>query len=389
MTANTKRPGRETVSGHRALSIATPVVLSMAALVLIGQLWSRAGKSESVVVPLGLPPLSADQLPVASEIELGRKLFFDRRLSFNTTNSCAMCHIESQGFTSNQSATAVGMEGRSLNRNASSLYNVAYQTALFHDGRESSLDRQAWEPLLSPLEMANPSVGSVVDRVRSLADYRGLFEAAFDGRGASMETIGEALASYQRTLLAGNSRFDRWHYGRQKDALSAREIRGFEVFTGKGRCSSCHLIEEKWALFTDRKYHVTGIGYVAAVGSGSDVFKVQLAPGVFIDVRDRDIASVRTPLANDIGRFAVTQDPKDRWAYKTPSLRNVELTYPYMHNGSLSTLEDVVAFYDQGGVAHDGVREIETLGLSAEEKADLVAFLKSLTTEADRAKHVP
>lgn len=300
-----------------------------------------------------------------------------------------MCHIETQGLTSNQSATAIGMEGRSLNRNAPALYNVAYEKFLFHDGRETDLAQQAWSPLLSPLEMANPSIGNVVDRIRSLADYKGLFESAFDDRGLSMETIGTALASYQRTLLAGNSRFDQWRYGQQADALTDNEKHGFEVFTGKGNCASCHTVGENSALFTDGNFYVTGIGYKTAIGGGPRVSKVQLAPGEFVDVKHEDMETYSAPRLNDIGRFAITLDPKDRWAYKTPGLRNVELTFPYMHDGSLSTLEDVVEFYDEGGYEHDGERVLQPLGLTVKEKADLVAFLKSLTTAEDKAKHSP
>lgn len=374
----------------RHLPLAVPICISLTCVFLVGYISSKPASSDvDFAVPLGLPPLAAHQRPVEKQVELGRKLFFDRRLAFNNTNSCAMCHIESQGLTSNQSSTAIGMEGRSLNRNAPALYNVAYEKFLFHDGRETDLAQQAWSPLLSPLEMANPSIGNVVDRIRGLEDYKGLFEAVFDDRGLSMETIGTALASYQRTLLAGNSRFDQWRYGKKADALSENEKHGFEVFTGKGNCATCHTVGDKFALFTDGNFYVTGIGYQTAIGAGSRVSKVQLAPGEFIEVRHEDMTTYSAPIMNDIGRFAVTLDPKDRWAYKTPGLRNVELTFPYMHDGSLSTLEDVVNFYDKGGYEHDAERILQPLGLTAKEKADLVAFLKTLTTAEDKAKHSP
>ena len=375
---------------NRLLPLAVPIGISFFSVLLIGYIFSKPASSDiDLAVPLGLPPLEAHQRPVKRQVELGRKLFFDRRLAFNNTNSCAMCHIETQGLTSNQSATAIGMEGRSLNRNAPSLYNVAYEKTLFHDGRETDLAQQAWAPLLSSLEMANPSIGSVVDRIRGFEDYKGLFEAAFDERGLSMETIGTALASYQRTLLAGNSRFDQWYYGKNAGALSDDEKHGFEVFAGKGNCATCHTIGEKSALFTDGNFYVTGIGYHSAIGAGSRVSKVQLAPGEFVEIKHEDMKTYSAPRLNDIGRFAVTLDPKDRWSYKTPGLRNVELTFPYMHDGSLSTLEDVVEFYDRGGYEHDGDRVLQPLGLTAKEKADLVAFLKSLTTPEDKAKHSP
>ncbi|MFA5899077.1 MAG: cytochrome c peroxidase, partial [Hyphomicrobium sp.] len=236
-------------------------------------------------------------------------------------------------------------------------------------------------------EMANPSIGYVIDKIRSLGDYTGLFEAVFNGTGPNMETISDALASYQRTLLSGNSRFDQWYYGKHEDALTADEKNGFELFTGKAGCVACHEIGADGALFTDQKFHVTGIGYRAAIGDPNAVYKVELAPGVFTDVAHKDLKSITTPLANDIGRFAITLDSKDRWAYKTPSLRNVELSYPYMHDGSLATLDDVVSFYDKGGFPHDGEKVLSPLGLSPKEKSDLVAFLKSLTTADDKAKH--
>ncbi|MBS0237825.1 MAG: cytochrome C peroxidase [Proteobacteria bacterium] len=375
---------------NRHLPLAVPICISFFSVLLVGYIFSKPASSDiEIAIPLGLPPLEAHQRPVKRQVELGRKLFFDRRLAFNNTNSCAMCHIETQGLTSNQSATAIGMEGRSLNRNAPALYNVAYEKTLFHDGRETDLAQQAWSPLLSSLEMANPSIGSVVDRIRGLEDYKGLFETAFDERGVSMETIGAALASYQRTLLAGNSRFDQWYYGKKAGALSDDEKHGFEVFAGKGSCATCHTIGEKSALFTDGNFYVTGIGYHTAIGAGSRVSKVQLAPGEFVEIKHEDMETYSAPRLNDIGRFAVTLDPKDRWSYKTPGLRNVELTFPYMHDGSLSTLEDVVEFYDKGGYEHDGDRVLQPLGLTAKEKADLVAFLKSLTTAEDKAKHSP
>lgn len=371
------------------LPLAVPICSSALIVLIAGHFWTTsASMEEEITVPLGLPPLEEHQRPVSRYVALGRKLFFDRRLAFNNTNSCAMCHIESQGLTSNQSARAIGMEGRSLSRNAPALYNVAYQHTLFHDGRENDLAQQAWQPMLSPLEMANPSIGYVVDKIKSLDDYNGLFEVAFNGRGPSMETIGEALASYQRTLLSGNSRFDKWYYGKQEDALTDDEKSGFDIFMGKGRCASCHTVGETSALFTDHRFYVTGIGYYNALGDGSRIAKVELAPGEFIEMKHSDMTSFSAPRINDIGRFAITLDPADRWAYKTPSLRNVELTYPYMHDGSLSTLEDVVEFYDRGGIEHDGERVLEPLGLSEKEKADLVAFMKSLTTAEDRAKHV-
>lgn len=331
--------------------------------------------------PLGLPPVPVPKdNPITPEkVELGRKLFMDRRLSHNNTISCAMCHVPEQGFTSNELATAIGLEGRSLRRNAPTVLNVAFMERLFHDGREATLENQAWGPLLTPSEMANPSIGYVIEKIRSLPDYDGMFEKAFSGRGPSMETIGQAVASYERTLVSGNSRFDRWHYGKEANALTAEEQAGFRLFTGKAGCASCHTVGDQWALFTDNGFHNSGIGWARSMGH-SGKYRVQLAPGVFTEIEGSVVDSFSEPEQNDVGRFEVTENPADRWAYKTPTLRDVALTAPYMHDGSLPTLEAVVDFYDRGGIDNPlKDPRVKPLGLTTEEKRALAAFLKSLT----------
>lgn len=333
---------------------------------------------------LGLPAVGAlEDNPLTEErVKLGRKLFFDRRLSLNGTQSCAMCHIPEQGFTNNELATAVGLEGRSVGRNTPSLYNVGYMERLFRDGREESLEQQAWQPILDRNEMANPSIGFVLRRLESLSDYDGMFESAFDGSGPDISNVPKALAAYQRTLVSGNSAFDRWYYADDKNALSDEEVRGFEVFTGRGNCVSCHTIQDEYALFTDQKMHNTGVGYARSQEKGSGSTRVQLAPGVFVDVSDEIIRTVGGRIPPDLGRSRVTGDPEDRWRFVTPSLRNVALTRPYMHDGSLGTLTEVVDFYDGGGVPNPLQDErIQPLGLSEQERADLVAFLQALTGE--------
>ncbi|MEW8469700.1 MAG: cytochrome c peroxidase [Candidatus Thiodiazotropha sp.] len=332
--------------------------------------------------PLGLPPIPvpADNPLTREKIELGRRLFFDRRLSLNDTFSCAMCHVPEQGFTSNELAMAVGIEGRSVRRNSPSVYNSAYAALLFHDGREESLEQQVWGPLLARNEMANPSVGYVLQKIRGIADYDGSFEAAFDGRGVSMETLGMAIASYQRSLVSADSAFDRWYYGGDKQALSAAAQRGFDLFAGKAGCASCHRLGDDHALFTDNDLHNTGIGYRESMGIVPEKQPILVAPGVVLEVDRAVIEQVGEPPPTDVGRYEVTQNPNDRWKYKTPGLRNVALTAPYMHNGSLGTLREVVDFYDRGGVSNELLDPlIRPLGLSDAEKADLVAFLQSLT----------
>lgn len=323
----------------------------------------------------GLPPLPGVEHTVA-RVELGRKLFFDRRLSFNGVMSCAMCHVPEEGFTSNASKTAVGIEGKSLQRNAPTLLNVAWQGLLFHDGREFSLGTQAWMPLLHPDEMANPSIGFVLHRLRSLPDYDGLFERAFGGAGPGMDTLGAAIAAFEATLVAADSRFDRWRYGGATDALTTQEQAGFRIFAGKGRCAACHLVGDKSALFADGGFHVTGVGQSAKAG-GSIV--VPLAPGVQAVLDGANLAGFPETATPDLGRFEITLAPADRFAFKTPTLRNVSRTAPYMHDGSLATLDAVVDFYDRGGGdVGDKDARIAPLALTADEKKALVAFLRSL-----------
>lgn len=331
-------------------------------------------------IPLGLPKLSRDLWGTPEQVALGEKLFADRRLSFNNTLSCSMCHIAGQGFASNQTSRAIGIEGRTGRRNAPTVLNVAYQKLFFHDGRETDLSQQAWSPLLDHNEMGNPSIGSIIDRIKATPDYAGLFEHAFNGEGPSMHTVGTALASFQRTLLSGNSRFDRWYFGKDENALTENEKNGFAVFVGKGRCAQCHLIDSDSALFTDHLFHDTGIGYLETQALGATSWRVQLAPDTFVSVKEDVLRPVSEPWKNDVGRFEITLNPNDRWAFKTPGLRDVARTAPYMHDGSLFNLEEVIEHYDRGGIPHEGLSDkIAPLGLTEQEKADLVAYLKSLT----------
>ncbi|WP_020562308.1 cytochrome c peroxidase [Methylosarcina fibrata] len=346
----------------------------------------RKGKPANLIrwverPPLGLPKIDvpADNPVTGEKIRLGRRLFYDRRLSHNNTFSCAMCHIPEQGFTSNEMATAVGIEGRTVRRNSPTLYNVAYFKSLFHDGRETTLEQQVWGPLMAPNEMGNPSIGYVVDKINRSADYPKQFKKAF-GKGPDMVTIGQAIASYERALNSANSPFDRWYYGKDKKALEARAQQGFKLFTGKAGCSQCHAVTSKHALFTDNNLHNTGIGYAEAMGGAKSGRPVQLAPGVFVTVDEKIIRSVSAEKANDLGLYEITQNPADRWKYKTPSLRNVALTAPYMHNGSLASLTQVVEFYNRGGIANENLDPlIRPLNLTADEVSAITAFLSSLT----------
>ena len=330
-------------------------------------------------VPLGLPPLPVSETnPLTPEkITLGRKLFFDRRLSPNDTMSCAMCHIPTQGFTVNETRLAVGMNGQSTKRNPPALYNVAYLRVLFHDGREFTLEDQVISPLINPVEMANPSIGYVINKIRRLPDYAEQFRQIF-GEEVSVATLGKALASFERTLLSGNSPFDRWYFGKEQSTVSQEVKTGFRIFSGKGQCVTCHTVTKDAALFTNQSFHNTGVAHLQLIPEKS--VEVDLGGGLTVTMPRTQVNEVLTPPEQDRGRYEVTLDPTDLWRYRTPSLRNVALTAPYMHNGALLTLEEVVAYYDRGGTGHEGQDpKIAPLGLTREEKQALVAFLRSLT----------
>lgn len=306
--------------------------------------------------PLGLPlaPKPASNPPAAAAIGLGRKLFFDARLSADGRLACASCHQPDRAFTQTGLRLPVGITGKPLARNAPSLLNVAYMRHIMQDGEAHSLEAQMLAPLFLPDEMGNTSIAAFVARVAALPDYAGAFEESF-GEAASIANIGKALAGYERTLVSGNSPFDRWHFAGDEAALSPQAKAGYSLFTGKAGCASCHEIGEHDALFTDQGFHNTGIGARAGAEPQADH-------------------------ATDLGRETVTHDRADRFKYRTPMLRGVALTAPYMHDGSLASLEDVVRFYNAGGLPNPGLDPlIHPLGLTDEEIASLVAFLESLT----------
>ena len=350
---------------------------------IVAGLFTIVAHAASADPALGLPRLDVSQNdPSASgKAELGRRLFMDRSLSRNGTMSCGMCHVPEQGFSVNEMTTAVGIEGRSLRRNAPTVLNVGFQRMLFHDGRETSLERQVWGPLLAADEMGNASRAAVVARVSALADYSAAFARVFPGVGISEDTIAAALAGYERALVAGSSRFDRWFFGGESSALTAEERTGLELFRSKAGCSACHLFSQREALFTDHRFHNTGVGWARA-NAASRIFSVPLGGGETADASAAEMTALFGGDLRDDGRFEVTHRPGDRWAYKTPNLRNVALTAPYMHDGSLATLRDVIEFYDRGGIDNPGKdAQLQPLHLSLGEKQALEAFLRALTGE--------
>lgn len=330
---------------------------------------------------LGLPPLVGPPASAAT-VALGRKLFFDRRLSVNNTLSCAMCHVPAQGFTVNELRTAVGMEGVSLRRNAPTLLNVAHVESLFVDGRAASLEVQALQPLLHPDEMANVDIAAVMLRIDSLPDYRAPLRRAFGSTQPTPARIAAALAAYERTLIAAGSPFDRWRYGGDDAALPAQAQRGFELFQARG-CTACHTIGAHDALFSDGGFHNSGVRS-RSEATADQATTVTLVPGLTTQLSVQTLRRIGTPDAVDRGRFEVTARPADLRAYRTPSLRNVALTAPYMHDGSFATLEEVLDYYAGGGNPADAAQDPRILpfALDPADRTALVAFLHALTSPA-------
>lgn len=315
------------------------------------------GQTIELKAPLGLPPVPvpADNPETVETISLGKKLFFETKLSADESLSCASCHNPGIAFGDGRKRS-VGVGGKVGVRNAPTLVNAAYNPAQFWDGRAQSLEEQVGEPIKNPIEM-NLSHGALVDRLRADAGYRAAFEKAFGPGPVTMSKVEKAVASFERTLVSGNSPFDRYEYGGDKAALSAAAIRGLEIFRDKtkGNCAACHTIGEKYALFTDGKYHNIGVG----VNDEGDL--------------------------TDLGRYHATKVEGDKGAFKTPTLRNVALSAPYMHDGSLKTLEDVVEYYAGGGNSNPYLdKEFKAIKIKGSERADLLAFLQSLTGEMAR-----
>jgi len=327
---------------------------------------------------LGLPALSIviNNPQTPAKIVLGKRLFNDVRLSQDGTVSCASCHQQSKAFTDGQKV-AVGFKGQQGLRNAPTVVNAAYYQRLFVDGRAASLEEQALGPFLNPIEHGLKSKQALVKLVAQDADYKKQFAAVFSNSMITANKITFAIASFERTLIAGNSAFDRYLFGRDRQALTQNEARGMRLFRRKGNCANCHEISGKDALFMDNRFYNLGIGF-EQVNSKMDTILVSLRQGDKL----QDLNLTKAQQA-ELGRFNVTDLIADIGKFKTPTLRNIALTAPYMHDGSLKTLEEVVDYYDKGGNKNPYLdAAIFPLHFTRQEKQDLVAFLKALTSQA-------
>ena len=302
------------------------------------------GVSVPDIAPLpAYVPTPPTNLGYVQKVELGRKLYFDTRLSKNNSVSCAFCHNPGTGFADARQFS-IGAFGTAGGRQAPTVYNTGFLPLQFWDGRAGSLEEQAVGPIHNPVEMAETHE-TVVPKIAKIAGYQKEFQSVFGG-GVSLQHIGEAIAAFERTIVSQNSAFDKYLMGNQQ-AMGEAAVRGMALFKGKARCVLCH----NGPNFTDNQFHNLG---VPQVGS----------------------------LKEDLGRYLVSRQPRDKGAFKTPTLRSIAETAPYMHDGVFKTLEEVVDFKEAGGGGNPNLSPLlKPLNLTTAEKTDLIAFLNALTGE--------
>jgi cytochrome c peroxidase len=343
--------------------------------------------------PLGLPPvpIPRDNPQTPEKVALGKKLFLDKRFSSTRQVACAECHHPEQAFTDSPLRTSEGIKvgGKALTgtRNAPTVVNAAYFDLQFWDGRSPSLEDQSQHPFVNPVEMGLKDHQPILKLVRTDPEYVKAFEQVFGKKGpqVTMKEVQQAIAAFERTQVSGNSPFDRYFYGGESSALTDAQKRGFDLYVNKGRCVSCHVIEQTQALFTDNRFHNVGVGINDIQKEVPDLAGAFLqARATLAEVDKKVLADKRT---SELGRFAVNRDFEGLGAFKTPTLRNVAVTPPYMHDGSLATLKDVVVHYNNGGVTKEGdpVNDflssgIRPLSLTDQEVDDLVSFMEALTS---------
>lgn len=316
-------------------------------ILLMGVWWLGANHRDTFKEPLGLPPIHwPEKNPFSwAKAELGRNLFFDKRLSSNGTVSCATCHQVPKAFA-DSAAIAIGIEEHVGQRHTPTIINVAYNDYQFWDGRAKTLEEQVLGPIGNPNEMTlegnkKMAYRDCVSRIRQIEEYRRAFYQIFGHEECTLEDIAMAIATFERIILSGNSPYDRFMAG-DKNALSTEQIRGWQVFKKVG-CANCHAGDN----FTNNRFENIGIG---------------------MDEQNADL-----------GRYTITKNERDWGAFKVPTLRQVSQTGPYMHNGSLNTLEEVIDYYDGGGIPNQNLHPLmRPLNLTDADKKALLAFLNSL-----------
>ena len=329
-----------------------------------------------------IPP---DNAQSADKIALGQKLFFDGRLSADGTVACSTCHDPARAFTDGR-ATSIGIKGRVGQRNSPTVLNALYNKTQFWDGRASTLEDQALQPIINSAEMGQPSLDAAVARIAAIGEYRQAFGRVF-GRAPNAPDLARAIASYERTQVSFDSPFDHFIAG-DASAIDDSARRGWEIFNTRGGCNKCHaLTEDKRdpTNFTDNDFHNIGIGIIR-----HNVVALARQAQQLINSGDAaavDQAAIQSDMSA-LGRFLVTKKaPEDIASFKTPNLRNVLVTGPYFHDGSQETLWDVSDHYNKG----DGLQnpyldeDVHPLALTEADIDDLVAFMASLTSPEYKA----
>jgi cytochrome c peroxidase len=341
-------------------------------------------------IPKGLPAdiweyLVPEDNPLTTEkVALGEKLYFDKRLSADRSVSCATCHDPATALADNN-PLAIGIELKKGARNSPTVLNSMFNELQFWDGRAPSLEEQAKLPIINPIEMGMKDHDAVVERVRAVPDYQKQFAAIFPDEGITIDTIAKAIASFERTQLSGNSPFDRFIAGDEK-AISASAKRGWELFNGQARCISCHAFNPSSPFFSDFKFHNIG---VAAKDQNFNALVQRARQITASNPRSAELVD-QLALAegfSELGRYLVTKQQRDIGSFKTSMLRDIELTAPYMHNGSEKTLLDVVKFYNKGGELNPNLDGgMRPLKLTDPQMDDVVEFMKTLTSDDTRRK---
>ena len=318
----------------------------------------------------------ADNPITDAKAKLGDMIFDEKRVSADNSIACNTCHSPRNGFTTHTEASR-GVGDQIGKRNAPSILNAMFYKSMFWDGRAATLEEQATLPILNPIEMGQKDPKDVVAKLAAIPEFVQAFQQVF-GRPVNWEDMSKALAAFERTRLSTEAPFDRFLHGDEK-ALNASQRRGWALFTGKARCGSCHTYDPALPLFADNRFHNAGVAArkqdfnqlakrAAEVSGGSNKTEI-------------DKLALETDYS-ELGRFLVTQRKEDIGAFKTPFLRDVLLTGPYMHDGSLETLWDVVEFFNKGGERNPFLdAEMKPLGLTDSEVEDLVNFLGALTSD--------
>lgn len=344
-------------------------------ILVLGILFSNLSLANQT---LGLPPLiiPQDNKQTATKIELGQKLFNDIRFSSNNTISCSSCHQSDKAFTDGLK-TPKGVNNLTGSRNSPTIVNAAFYQSYFLDGREPSLEAQSLGPFLNSVEHGLKDFRKILSVIRTDSYYPQKFRQVFDVpvNQITIQHVAKAIASFERTLIAGNSLFDQYYFGMDHSKLTESAARGLRLFRRKGNCANCHEISFNNALFMDNRFYNIGVGF-KNIKPMLDSIIQKLQKGLKVEA-----LSLTPSQISELGRFNATQKISDLGKFKTPTIRNISLTAPYMHDGSMQTLEEVVDYYDKGGDKNRFLdAAIYPLHFTKQEKVDLVNFMKSLNS---------